>query len=64
MQVQKVKDKCQIIVNEIETDKAKAEEKLEEAKPALLVYKIIKLAGSINLLKYLTLGCRRSFKNN
>lgn len=39
-QVQKVKDKCQIIVNEIETDKAKAEEKLEEAKPALLVNKI------------------------
>ncbi len=39
LQVQKVKDKCQIIVNEIETDKAKAEEKLEEAKPALLVSK-------------------------
>ncbi len=36
-QVQKVKDKAQVIVNEIETDKAKAEQKLEAAKPALLV---------------------------
>lgn len=32
-----MKDKCQVIVKEIETDKAKAEEKLEAAKPALLV---------------------------
>uniref|UniRef100_A0A673AMF1 Dynein heavy chain coiled coil stalk domain-containing protein n=1 Tax=Sphaeramia orbicularis TaxID=375764 RepID=A0A673AMF1_9TELE len=34
-QVQKVKDKAQIIVDEIEVDKAMAESKLEAAKPAL-----------------------------
>ncbi len=36
-QVQKVKDRAQSIVVEIETDKALAEQKLEAAKPALLV---------------------------
>ena len=37
--MQKVKDKAEVLVNEIEKDKAKAEEKLEAAKPALLVIK-------------------------
>lgn len=37
LQVQKVKDKAQGIVDEIEHDKAIAEGKLEAAKPALLV---------------------------
>lgn len=39
LQVQKVKDKAELLVNEIEKDKAIAEEKLEAAKPALLVIK-------------------------
>lgn len=34
-QVQKVKDKAQLIVDEIEADKAVAELKLKAAKPAL-----------------------------
>lgn len=34
-QVQKVKDKAQLIVDEIEADKTSAETKLEAAKPAL-----------------------------
>ncbi len=34
-QVQKVKDKAQLIVDEIEADKTAAESKLEAAKPAL-----------------------------
>ena len=37
LQVQKVKDKAQGIVDEIEHDKSIAEGKLEAAKPALLV---------------------------
>lgn len=35
MQVQKVKDKAQVIVDDIAIDKAAAEEKLEAARPAL-----------------------------
>ena len=42
-QVQKVKDSAQKIVNEIEKDKKIAEEKLEAAKPALLVCFIFSL---------------------
>ena len=34
-QVQKVKDKAQLIVDEIEADKTVAESKLEAAKPAM-----------------------------
>lgn len=34
-EVEKVRDKAQALVNDIAVDKAKAEEKLEEARPAL-----------------------------